>query len=464
MSLSGVHPLGFLVTVLAFIVAICLLVTVHEFGHFWVARRLGFKVLRFSVGFGKALWSRVAGPDRTEYVIAAVPLGGYVKMLDEREGPVAPEDLARSFTRRPHWQRITVLLAGPAFNIIFAVLLLTGIFLVSGITLVRPLLGNIEADSIAGRAGLKSEDEIVAINSRPVNSQRDIVLDLLDAISTSAPITLSVRSADGSPRSATLDIPDPAQRRRLTEPSALINGLGLRFYEPPIPAVLGAVEAAGPAGRAGLETGDQILAVNGEPVHDFLELQARVQAHPGEGVLLRYRRGQSESGVRVTTLAESVNGKTVGRIHVSPPVTPLPASMLRHTSLSLPAAFAHANVEAWDMTALQGRLFWRMLIGQVSIKNLSGPLSIAEYAGDSAALGLSSFLQFLVIVSLALGFMNLLPIPILDGGQIVFQAVEWLKGSPLSERFQTISQQLGVALLVLLMGVALFNDITRQLG
>ena len=464
MSLSGVHPLAFLVTVLAFIVAICLLVTVHEFGHFWVARRLGFKVLRFSVGFGKALWSRVAGPDRTEYVIAAVPLGGYVKMLDEREGPVAPEDLARSFTRRPHWQRITVLLAGPAFNIIFAVLLLTGIFLVSGITLVRPLLGNIEADSIAGRAGLKSEDEIVAINSRPVNSQRDIVLDLLDAISTSAPITLSVRSADGSPRSATLDIPDPAQRRRLTEPSALINGLGLRFYEPPIPAVLGAVEAAGPAGRAGLETRDQILAVNGEPVHDFLELQARVQAHPGEGVLLRYRRGQSESGVRVTTLAESVNGKTVGRIHVSPPVTPLPASMLRHTSLSLPAAFAHANVEAWDMTALQGRLFWRMLIGQVSIKNLSGPLSIAEYAGDSAALGLSSFLQFLVIVSLALGFMNLLPIPILDGGQIVFQAVEWLKGSPLSERFQTISQQLGVALLVLLMGVALFNDIARQFG
>jgi regulator of sigma E protease len=393
-----------------------------------------------------------------------VPLGGYVKMLDEREGPVAPEDLARSFTRRPHWQRITVLLAGPAFNIIFAVLLLTGIFLVSGITLVRPLLGTIEANSIAGRAGLKAEDEIVAINSRPVNSQRDIVLDLLDAISGSAPITLSVRAADGRARTATLDIPKAAERRRLTEPAALINGLGLRFYEPPIPAVLGVVEPNGPAARAGLQAGDQILAVNGEPVHDFLELQSRVQAHPGEDVLIRYRRDQAEAGVRVPTLTESVNGKTVGRIHVSPPLTPLPASMLRHISLSLPAAFARANVEAWDLTALQGRLFWRMLIGQVSIKNLSGPLSIAEYAGDSAALGLSSFLQFLVIVSLALGFMNLLPIPILDGGQIVFQAIEWLKGSPLSERFQTISQQLGVALLVLLMGVALFNDITRQFG
>jgi regulator of sigma E protease len=463
-SLPTIHPLGFLVTVVAFVVAICLLVTVHEFGHYWVARRLGFKVLRFSVGFGKALWTRVAGPDRTEYVIAAVPLGGYVKMLDEREGPVAPEDLARSFTRRPHWQRITVLLAGPAFNILFAVLLLTGMFMVSGITLVRPLLGNIEPDSVAGRAGLAAEDEVTAINGRPVGSQRDIVLDLLDAVSSTAPITLSVRAADGSARSATLNLPDAAERLRLTEPAALISGLGLRFYEPPVPAVLGVVEPNGPAARAGLQAGDQILAVNGEPVHDFRELQARVQSHPGDGVLIRYRRGQTESGVRVPTLTETVNGKSVGRIHVSPPATPLPESMLRHTSLSLPAAFVRANVEAWDMTTLQARLFWRMLIGQVSIKNLSGPLSIAEYAGDSAALGVSSFLSFLVIVSLALGFMNLLPIPILDGGQIVFQTIEWLKGSPLSERFQTISQQLGVALLVLLMGVALFNDLARQLG
>jgi regulator of sigma E protease len=464
MNPQGFHPLGMLLTVVAFVVAICLLVSVHEFGHYWVARRLGFKVLRFSVGFGKALWTHVAGADRTEYVIAAVPLGGYVKMLDEREGPVAPEDLPRSFTRRPHWQRITVLLAGPAFNILFAVLLLTGMFLVSGITLVRPLLGNIEPDSVAGRAGLVAGDEVTAINARPVSSQRDIVLDLLDAVSASAPITLSVRGADGNARSATLDIPNAAERLRLTEPAALIGGLGLRFYEPPVPAVLGAVEPNGPAARAGLAAGDQILAVNGEPVHDFRELQARVQAHPGDGVLIRYRRGQTESAVRVPTLAETVNGKSVGRIHVNPPPTPLPDNMLRHTSLSLPAAFVRANIEAWDMTTLQGRLFWRMLIGQVSIKNLSGPLSIAEYAGDSAALGVSSFLSFLVIVSLALGFMNLLPIPILDGGQILFQAIEWLKGSPLSERFQTIGQQLGVALLVLLMGVALFNDLTRQLG
>jgi regulator of sigma E protease len=262
-----------------------------------------------------------------------------------------------------------------------------------------------------------------------------------------------------------LAIPDPAERRRLTEPSALMGGLGIRFYEPPIPAVLGAVEPDGPAAHAGLKAGDAILAVNGDPVHDFLDVVARIQAHPGQSVSIRYRREALEATVQVPVLAETHDGKTVGRIHVrQPPLVPYPESMLRHIHLSLPAAFARANVEAWDMTALQGRLFWRMLIGQVSMKNLSGPLSIAEYAGDSAALGLTSFLYFLVIVSLALGFMNLLPIPILDGGQIVFQAIEWLKGSPLSDRFQTIGQQLGIALLVLLMGVALFNDISRQFG
>ena len=449
----------------AFIVAVCLLVTVHEFGHFWVARRLGFKVLRFSVGFGKTLWSRVAGADRTEYIIAAVPLGGYVKMLDEREAPVDPAEQHRAFNRRPHWQRICVLLAGPAFNIIFAVLLLTGILLMSGVAQVRPILGDIDADSIAGRAGLHAGDEISAISGRPVNSQREALLDLLDAVSDSAPIVVTVQGGDGRARSSTLAVGDAAQRRQLTEPSALLSGIGIRFYEPPIAPLLGTVEPDGPAAHSGLKSGDTILAVDGQPVLDFQELQKRIQAHPGQTVTIRYRRGGQEGSLQVPVLAEVHDGKTIGRIHVTPPpLPPYPDSMLRHVSLSLPAAFARANVEAWNMSALQARLFWRMLIGHVSMKNLSGPLSIAEYAGDSAALGTVSFMSFLVVVSLALGFMNLLPIPILDGGQIVFQTIEWLKGSPLSERVQAIGQQLGIALLVLLMGVALFNDISRQFG
>jgi regulator of sigma E protease len=450
---------------LAFIVAVCLLVTVHEFGHYWVARRLGFKVLRFSVGFGKTLWSRVAGADRTEYVIAAVPLGGYVKMLDEREGPVAPSELSRAFNRRPHWQRICVLLAGPAFNIIFAVVVLTGILMMSGISQVRAVLGDIDSGSIAGRAGLRAGDEITAINNRTVNSQRDALFDLLDAVSDTAPIAIQVRGSDGSTRLGLLAIPDAAQRRRLTEPSALMSGLGLGFYEPPIPPVLGMVEPEGPAAHSGLKAGDTILAVNDSPVGDFKDLVKQIRTRAGQTVAIRYRRGNDESIAQVPVKAEVDDGKTVGRILVRPPsLPPYPESMLRHIQLSLPAAFARANAEAWDMTALQGRLFWRMLTGHVSMKNLSGPLSIAEYAGDSAALGAVSFLSFLAVVSLALGFMNLLPIPILDGGQIVFQTIEWLKGSPLSERFQTIGQQLGIALLVLLMGVALFNDISRQFG
>jgi regulator of sigma E protease len=452
--------LSFLIHAVAFIVAISLLVTVHEYGHFWAARRLGFKVLRFSVGFGKALWTRIAGADQTEYVIAAVPLGGYVKMLDEREGPVAEADLPRSFTRRPHWQRILVLLAGPAFNILFAIVVLTGILLVSGINEVRPVLGTIEPTSVLGRAGFKAGDEIVSIDSRAVNSQESALLGLLDAVSSSAPIVLSARSEDGSIHTAALDVPPGPARLRLTEPEAMAPSLGLRFYEPPVPPLLATVVSKGPAANAGLIAGDLIVAINDEPIKTWQELATRVQARPGESIVLRYRRGASEHSAQLTTLRVTENGKTFGRIGIAP----APPSTERHINLSLGAAFLHANVQAWDMTALQGRLFWRMLAGQVSVKNLSGPLSIAQYAGDSAELGPMFFLHFLVIVSLALGFMNLLPIPILDGGQIVFQTIEWVKGSPLSERFQIIGQQLGMALLVLLMGVALYNDITRQLG
>lgn len=458
MSHSLLHPL---VTLLSFIVAFGLLVTVHEFGHFYVARRLGFKVLRFSVGFGKALWKRV-GADGIEYCIAAFPIGGYVKMLDEREGEVAPADLPRSFTRRPHWQRLLVLLAGPAFNIIFAVLLLTGLLYASGVTQVRPILGRIEPSSIVGQAGLHSGDEIVAIGSKPVSAQNEVQLDLLDALSSAGPVMVTVRAGDGAARTVELDVPSAAERRRLTEPSAMNAGLGLAFLEPPIAPVIYTVEANGPAARAGLKSGDRIVAVNGLPVHDFVEFQKFVFAHPNDHISVRYQRNDAEATVPITTRSQTLNGKTIGGIGIAvSPRAPYPPSMLRHMSLSLPAAFMRANVQAIDMTTLQARMIWRMLANRVSIKNLSGPLSIAEYAGDAATAGLSSFLSFLVILSLMLGFMNLLPIPILDGGQIVFQLIEWLKGDPLSERVQIIGQQLGVALLVLLMGVALFNDISQ---
>ncbi len=457
--------MNFIWYVLWFVVAVGLLVTVHEFGHFWVARRLGFKVLRFSIGFGRPLLSRVAGADRVEYVVAAVPLGGYVKLLDEREGPVAPEDLPRSFTRRPPWQRIVVLLAGPASNILFAILVLWGMLWVNGVTEVRPKVGEVTAGSVADNAGLHSGDEIRAINGAPVTGQRDVVFDLLDAMSGPGRVVLTVRAGSGETRRVNLSVGDPAERRRLTEPAELFRGLGFQFWTPPVPPVLGPVTPEGPAAQAGLKTGDRVLAIDGVRVSDFRQIVDYISAHPGERVTIDYARGGATHSVQVAVASEEVAGRRIGRIRVMQPGgVSYPPDMLLHTDLGSGAALARAGTEAWNMTVLQGRLFWRMVLGRVSLKNLSGPLSIAEFAGDSAEAGVASFLSFLVLISLSLGFLNLLPIPILDGGQILFQVVEWLKGSPLSERAQALGQQVGIALLIVLMGVALYNDIARQFG
>ena len=402
--------MNFLWYVLWFVVAVSLLVTVHEFGHFWVARRLGFKVLRFSVGFGRPLWKKSFGPDGTEYVVAAIPLGGYVKLLDEREGPVPAQDLARSFTRKPPWQRI-------------------------------------------------------AINGTPVAGQRDVVFDLLDAMSGQGQAVFALRSSSGDARTATLAVTNSAERRRLTEPAELFKGLGFEFWEPTVPAVLGKVIADGPAAHAGLKPGDEITAINGEPVRNFHDVIGRIAGRPGESISVTYKRDAKEHNTRVNVASEHVDGRLVGRIRVTTAATvKIPDSHLRHTDLGALAALGRAAGEAENMTVLQARLFWRMLLGQVSLKNLSGPLSIAEYAGDSAQAGVAPFLGFLVLISLSLGFLNLLPVPILDGGQIVFQLAEWFKGKPLSERTQMLGQQVGIALLVVLMGVALFNDIARQLN
>jgi regulator of sigma E protease len=443
-----------------FVIAVGLLVTVHEFGHFSVARLLGFKVRRFSVGFGRPLLTYVGGADRIEYVIAAIPLGGYVKLLDEREEAVAPADLPRSFTRRPPWQRIVVLLAGPAFNILFAVLVLWGMLWVSGVSDLKPMVGEVTAGSVAAGAGLHTGDEIRALNGEPVSSQRDVVFGLLDAMSSRGEADLDVRGAGGGARQARLLVADPVQRRRLTEPAELFHGLGFQFLIPP---VLGPVEAGGPAALAGLHPGDEVVAIDGLPMHDFYEVVAYINSHPGTRISIDYRRGGSSHSVSVPVLGELVSGKRIGRIHVERP-RQAPDSMVLHTELGAAAALQRAADEAWTLTVVQARLFWRMVLGRVSLKNLSGPLSIAEFAGDSAEAGAAAFLSFLVIISLSLGFLNLLPIPILDGGQILFQLVEWLKGSPLSERAQALGQQLGIALLIVLMGVALYNDIARQFG
>ena len=452
-------------SVLGFVVAVSLLVAVHEYGHFWAARKLGFKVLRFSVGFGPTLWRRVAGADRTEYVLAALPLGGYVKLLDEREGPVDAAEVSRAFTRRPPWQRILVLLAGPGFNFAFAILLLWGMLWIVGSPDVRAVVGGVAAGSPAARAGLRADDEIIRLDNALVQGRGDVVLGLIDAMSGDGVTRLAVRSASGAERELELRVDDPADRRALTEPSALMRGVGLRFWSQPVPARIGRVLPAGPAEQAGLQVGDLITAIDGEPVGDFVAMGEALAARPNREVAIRYERGGVLATTTVRTSADLVDGREVGRIRIETlPSAPLPDSMIVHRHFGPVQAFGESLQRTWDMTVLQAKMFARMIIGQVSLKNLSGPITIAEYAGDSARSGLTGFVGFLVLISLSLGFLNLLPIPMLDGGQIIYQSIEWIKGSPLSERVQAAGQSVGIALLFLLMGVALFNDLARQFG
>ncbi|HEV2700207.1 MAG TPA: RIP metalloprotease RseP [Steroidobacteraceae bacterium] len=448
-----------------YVIAVGFLVVVHEFGHFWVARRLGFIVLRFSVGFGKPIWRRTLSGNETELVIAPIPMGGYVKMLDERDGPVPPELLARSFTRRPPWQRILVLLAGPGFNLLFAILVLWGMRWVSGVSLEKPIIGEVQAASVAARGGLTRGDEILAIGDKAVPDSRDVMFDLLDSILGQGSARLSVRSADGQTHNLVLSVPDPAARRRLTEPSMLLSGLGFRFEEEPSPPILLDVAHGDNAERAGLRPGDRIAAIDGTPIADFADIIRLISAAAGKTITVQFKRAGVAHTVRVPVVATPDGaGHLVGRIGVSGPAPKVPPSMKVHKDLSVGAALFSAADDAWSLTATQGKLLWRMVLGQVSVKNLNGPLSIAQYAGESAQAGPETFLGFLVLISLALALFNLLPIPLLDGGQIVFQAAEWIKGKPLSERTQIFGQQVGIALLVLLLGVALFNDGSRLFG
>ena len=446
-----------------FAVAVSLLVTVHEFGHFWVARRLGLKVLRFSVGFGKPLLSR-RGRDGVEYWLCPIPLGGYVKMLDEREGPVAPEDLPRSFTRQHPLRRVLVLLAGPGANFLFALVVLGAMFWASGVTRWRPIVGRVEPHSIAARAGLQPGERILTVNGTPVDSQSQVRMRLLEVMSGSGQVTLTVR-AHGQTHPIAFDVSNPEARRKLTGPAGPLAGLGLRFAAPTLPAVLGRVLPGGPAARAGLIAGDRIVAVDGRPMKNFEDVVRAISPHPGKTLAITYRRAGVEHTVEVSVASVTAQGERIGRIEAEAPATlQYPPNLVRHDRLGPLAALQQASGRIWTLTVLQGRLLWRMMLGRVSIKNLGGPLTIAQEAGQSASAGAGSFLGFLVLISLEIGFLNLLPIPLLDGGQVVFQLVEWVKGAPLSERAQIIGQQVGIALLIVLMGVALFNDIARQFG
>ncbi len=454
-----------LAMVLGFIVSIGLLVSVHEFGHFWVARRLGFKVLRFSIGFGKPLYRRI-GRDGVEYVLAMIPLGGYVKMVDEREGPVAPEDLPHAFTRRPVYARLLVLLAGAGANFLFAILAYSVLF-VHGVPGVRPVVGSVRANSIAASAGLMSGDEIVSVAGQSVATRDSAALELLSQVVDRGQIAVLVRRA-GVTQALSFEVPD-ARRRALTEPGVFSEGIGFEFTEPHIPVVVGGLEAGGSAAGAGLQVGDEIVAVDGRNVSEYREFRQLVRARPAALLRLVVHRGGNILTIPVLTRAvpdrEAPAGPPIGVIGVSSGAAATFAPEMQTLERYGPfRAILAAGKATWNKSAVTLKFLGRMVTGQVSLKNVSGPISIATYAGASALAGPSTFLDFLAIISISLGVLNLLPIPILDGGQVVYQLAEAVRGRPLSERVQSLGQQFGMAVLILLMSLAFYNDIAWRFG
>ncbi len=443
----------FSVKLLWFIVAISVLVAAHEFGHYFVARRLGFKVLRFSIGFGRPIlrW-RGGPPDHVEYWLSMLPLGGYVKMLDEHEGPVDPNDRARAFHQRPIWQRVAVLLAGPAFNFLFAILAYWLLF-VSGVQALKPVIGAVEPDSVAARAGIVPGDEIAAIGGEPVATAEGALLRFLDELLGDGRIDIALRSPDGVARDVELDV--RGRSAELTEPTALFSGLGIRFGPPP---VVGRVIEGSPAEQAGLRAGDWLLRVDGESIATWNQWQLYLRARPGAAVEIALKRGDREIATRATLERLVERGQAYGRIGVEPVQT---YTAQRYGVLeSLPRAVA----KTWEFSVFSVSMVAHMIMGEVSLKNLSGPLSIADIAGDSARAGFPYFIDLLAILSISLGIINLLPIPVLDGGQIVYQLAEGIKGSPLSERAMIIGQQLGIFFIIALTGFAFYNDVIRIFG
>ncbi len=446
------------ILLLAFAVAISVLVAVHEFGHYWVARRLGIKVLRFSIGFGKPLWSRRAGPDQTEYVISALPLGGYVKMLDEREGPIPEADRGRAFNNAPIASRLAVLAAGPAFNFLFAIAVYWIIFMM-GVTSLKPVIGEIEAGSYAAEAGLVAGDEIVVANGERTADWQQATLAIIDDLVDDGLIEMTVAGEDGARRDVSIDV--GADKRRLTEPGQLLEGLGIFVWPRTRPAVIGRVVAGGSAADAGVVPGDRIVAIDDIEIDGWAALVEQIEANPGREVQLGVEREGRRIDMPAVIGKERVDGEIVGRLGVGAQTADGRRVEVRLGPL---AAAGKAVSYTGEMTAFTVRMLWRMLTGDFSARNLSGPITIAEYAGETARIGPEAFLSFLAIVSISLGILNLLPVPILDGGQMVFQLAEALKGSPLSPETELRGQQVGIVLLLMLMSLAFYNDILRLIG
>jgi regulator of sigma E protease len=442
----------------AFIVGIGVLISFHEFGHFWVARKLGVKVLRYSIGFGKPLWLR-HGADGVEYVLAAVPLGGYVKMLDEREGEVAPDEVGRAFNRQHVWKRIAIVAAGPLANFLLAIVAFWLTY-VAGVDGFKPLIGVPAPGSVAAQAGLQRGDEVVAVNGENTPTLGLLRTVIIDRVLAGEELDLTL-SRKGEALMAA--IPTKAAR---VDPEFLFEDLGIRQYQPPGTLVIVEVRPDTAAARAGLKVGDQVVSQDGVVLDNWDEWRDWVEARAGQRVEFEVRRGRDTLRLPVMLASHERNGRQVGYLGAGMRVD-VPRALWENLAtkhrLSVWAASSAAVAETARMSLLTLKFMYRMVVGDVSVKNISGPIQIAQVAGYSASNGLVTFLFFIAIMSVSLAVLNLLPVPVLDGGHLLYYVVELVKGSPLSDRAQMMGQQVGLTLLIALMGLAFYNDILRIL-
>jgi regulator of sigma E protease len=454
--------MALLTTIIAFVVALGCLIVVHEFGHYLVARACGVKVLRFSVGFGRALWSRRLGRDATEWVIAAFPLGGYVKMVDEREGAVAPEDLPRAFNRQSVWRRIAIVFAGPAANFLLAVALYWFLF-VSGVPGTKPVVGPPPSGTPAFVAGFSAGDTLVKIGDEMIATWQDARWVLLQYAVKREPVKIEARSAKGDVNLRRLDLSGVTTADL---DSDFLRVLGLVRYRPPLKPVIGEVVRGEAGEHAGLRAGDEIVAINDQRIGSWDQVVTVVRSHPGVPLTVEVRRAGALIPAMSVTPATVIEGeRKIGRIGAAPRIDPAAFSELMvEVRYGVLEALARAVRKTWDTSVFSLQMLGKMIIGEVSLKNLSGPITIADYAGQSAQSGLASYLLFLALISISLGVLNLLPIPLLDGGHLMYYTIEIFKGSPASDRAIEIGQHVGIALLFILMAFALYNDIYRLIS
>lgn len=451
---------GVIWSVFGFVVAIGILVTFHEFGHYWVARRCGVKVLRFSVGFGRPLWSRQMA-NGTELVIAAIPLGGYVKMLDERESdtPLPEGELDQAFNRKTLAQRSAIVAAGPAFNFILAALFYWAIHII-GVPDMRPVLAEPSQGTMLAESGVASGSELLAVNGRETPTWTSVRMRVLDQVMATDRLTLQLRGPDGSERRLALD-----SSSLPVDPEPLFDALGLTLYQPALPVRLAEVVPGEPAAEAGLQAGDTIVARDGEAVPDWRGFVEWLRAHPDTRTELTIERDGQRISRTLTIGSAIAEGEPVGRLGARVDVPDDLWQDLRtvHREGVLEGAVSGVT-ETFSVAWLTLRMMGRMLIGDVSVDNISGPLQIAEYAGYTAAAGIVTYIGFLALISVSLGVLNLLPVPMLDGGHLLYYLVEAVKGSPVSEKTQLMGQQIGLLMLAGLMTLAFYNDLSRLFG